>query len=137
MIHGRWRLIYRLKQIIKFFIIMVILLFLFVVSWRLYPYFYMKFMSLEKVKIGKEEYSSDKKFKAVKYQIPRIMMDSIFTRLTNVKTGEVLANIELDETLYYEFRDNKYCLGYTLHYRLNWFYNNVEDNDVIQCIDLK
>ena len=39
-------------------------------------------------------------------------MDSIFTRLTNVKTGEVLENIELDKTLYYEFRANKYCLGY-------------------------
>jgi len=131
----------KLKKVIKFLIklliTMIVLLFLLLLSWRYYPYVYMTFMPLKKVQIGIEEYSFDKKFKAVYYQIPRFLFDSNFVRLTNVKTSKVIANIELDEDLYYVFKDNKFCLGHALGYRVDWLYRNVliEDIDKL-CVDL-
>lgn len=130
------------KVLIRLFLFIVLsislIILLSIVSIFTYPWFYKTFMPLKVISV---DYSPDKKFKAEESFIPylhhslgtgfyRMRGGYLLYRVTNVKTGEVIGDME-DETFDVPFQfegNNKFCID------LRFAYNRTEDE---WCIDLR
>jgi len=138
------------KRILSFKIIKIplMLIILFNISNIVYLWAYKRMGSLESWGGTKTLFSPTKKFKVEHFGQPplysyltkHIGINYIgvgsFLRVSNIQTGKVLGYIEHEEFFYYEFIDDKFCIGSKVHYREGWFgYVEIEDDE--RCIDLK
>lgn len=133
------------KLFIKIFFIIIIL---FSISNIVYLWLYKRIGKLEPWGGTKILFSPNKKFKVEHFGQPPLYSYvtkyiginyigiGSFLRISNVKTGEVLGYIEHEEFFYYEFLDDKFCIGSKVHYRESWF-GKKEINENERCVNLE
>lgn len=133
----------RLKKTV---VILLIIFIFYNLSSVIYVWAYKKYIPLKRIDGTKDYYSPKKKFKAVRYLLPNFYTYFIgglpytkvgsFERIINVQTGETLGDIKHEEFFYYEFIDDKFCIGSKVYYREGWFGNKEIDEDK-RCIFLE